>query len=171
MTLTLIRPGSTHEVLDRLHFPLRFDGRIAVLDASFRPDRNVREFSSRELGWLRAWEPEALVLPLQLALSLADQKLRGLFRLPSLRVALVVLTQFDDSPLADHHRDLLWQAFAVPVFEQLCSPDGAVIARECEVHDGMHLAESGNQSEHCECGSSAPRLRRKAVAEALTLTT
>jgi hypothetical protein len=69
-------------------------------------------------------------------------KLRGLFDLPSLSTALVVLTRLDDSPLADHHRDLLWQAFRVPVFEQVRGWDGTVIARECEVHDGLHVAES-----------------------------
>ncbi len=77
-----------------------------------------------------------------LRLSLADLKLRGLFDLPSLSMALVVLTRLDDSPLASHHRDLLWEAFRVPVFEQVLGWDGTVIARECEAHDGLHVATS-----------------------------
>jgi len=61
--------------------------------------------------------------------------------LPSLTIAIVVLTSLADSPLAGHHRDLLWRAFGVPVFEQLRGWDGAVIAKECEVHDGLHIDE------------------------------
>jgi hypothetical protein len=128
--------------LERLQFPLRFDGRIALLEGGFHAGRNLREFAAMDLGSLVRYAPEALVCPLGTALSLADLKLRGLFDLPSLSTALVVLTRLDDSPLADHHRDLLWQAFRVPVFEQVRGWDGTVIARECEVHDGLHVAES-----------------------------
>lgn len=128
--------------LQPLQFPLNFGGRIALLEGGFHPSRNVREFAAVDLGALVRYEPEALVCPLDVALSLADLKLRGLFALPSLSMALVVLTRLDDSPLADHHRDLLWKAFLVPVFEQVRGWDGTVIARECEVHDGLHIAES-----------------------------
>lgn len=123
-----------------------------------------------DLPWLRIWAPSAIALPLSLALSLADQKERGLFALPSLNTAMIVLTSIDDSPLADRHRDVLWRAFGVPVFEQLRGSDGTVIARECEVHDGLHLVESVPELEgdlvtdHCACGSETPRLRRSSRA-------
>jgi hypothetical protein len=118
-----------------------------------------------DLPWLRVWAPEVLVVPLDLALSLADRKQRGLFDLPSLNTAIVVLTSIDDSLLADHHRDLLWRAFGLPVFEQLRASDGAVIASECEVHDGLHIIESRADlkgeiaTDHCACGAETPRLR------------
>jgi len=54
----------------------------------------------------------------------------------------VVLTSLGDSPLEDHHRELLWRAFRVPVFEQLRGWDGAILARECEVHDGLHIEDA-----------------------------
>ena len=54
--------------------------------------------------------------------------------------ALVVLTSIADAPLADHHRDLLWRSLGLPIFEQLTGWDGTVVARECEVHDGLHVA-------------------------------
>jgi hypothetical protein len=126
-----------------LHFPLDFAGRIAVLEGGFDPDRpNMRQFAGIDLEYLRQYQPEALVAPLGAALSLADMKHRGLFDLPSLTVAIVVLTKLDDLPLAAHHRDMLWRAFGVPVFEQVRGWDDAVIARECEVHDGLHIVES-----------------------------
>ncbi len=48
---------------------------------------------------------------------------------PSVRTAIVVLTSCEDSPLTDDHRDLLWRAWGVPVFEQLRGLDGTIIAQ------------------------------------------
>ncbi len=36
--------------------------------------------------------------------------------------------------------NLLWRSLGLPVFEQLTAWDGTVIARECEIHDGLHVA-------------------------------
>jgi len=126
----------------RFCFPLAGAVRIALLEGGFHADRNTREFTGDDVAGIHAWLPEALVAPVDLALSLAGQKRRGLLELPGLRTAIVVLTSLEDSPLADHHRDFLWRAFGVPVFEQLRGWDGTVIARECEVHDGLHIDES-----------------------------
>lgn len=149
-------------------FPLSGAVRVALLEEGFRGDANVRTFAPDDLASLRSWAPEALVAPLDLALSLADGKRRGILDLPSVSTAIVVLTFADDSPLTDDHRDLLWRAWGVPVFEQLRGPDGAVIARECEVHDGLHIAADFDFSRTgfeivrgvCECGVETPRLRR-----------
>lgn len=128
----------------------------------------MSRFTSEEVSWMRAWAPEALVLPLDLALTLADQKRRGLFDLPSLDTAIVALTSVDDSPIADHHRDLLWQAFGVPLFEQLRGASGLVIAAECEVHDGLHVLHEDIHvageliTNQCPCGAETPRVRRRA---------
>jgi hypothetical protein len=148
-------------------FPIQKPARIALLDAHFRESAEIRRFAADEISRMLAWRPEALVLSLDLGLSLSDQKRRGLFDLPSLDTAIVVLTSFDDSPLADHHRDMLWTAFGVPVFEQLLGSDGTVIASECEVHDGLHLRanepfflDGEVVTEQCACGLETPRLRR-----------
>ena len=156
----------------RLSFPVAGPVRIALIEQGFSAERNVREFDPEDLADLHSYAPEALVAPLDLALSLSDQKSRGLIDLHSLNVAIVVLTSLDDSPLTDDHRDLLWRAFGVPIFEQLRGRDGAVIARECEVHDGLHLDGSiavpdlpGQiVSERCECGLETPRLKTLAPA-------
>ena len=128
--------------LQPFHFPLPSSARTALLEGGFLPHRDRREFAVADMAGLLRYAPEALVLPLGLALSLADQKQRGLLALPSLTMALVVLTSLGDSPLEDHHRELLWRAFRVPVFEQLRGWDGAIVARECEVHDGLHIEEA-----------------------------
>jgi len=134
-------PAREGKVVEPLRFPLRSPGRIALLDSAFQTKDGVQKFASSDIVWLRQYAPEAIVCPLAVALWLADQKMRGLLELPSLNTAIIVITSFEDSPLEDHHRDLLWRAFRLPVFEQLRGPDGKVLARECEVHDGLHLAE------------------------------
>jgi len=155
----------------RLSFPVSGPVRIALLEPGFWAEGNVREFAPEDLVALRSYAPEALVAPLDVVLSLADQKNRGLVDLGSLNAAVVVLTSLNDSPLTDDHRDLLWQAFGVPVFEQLRGWDGVVMARECEVHDGLHLDLNNDGSaagvdlpeqivsERCECGLETPRLK------------
>ena len=157
-------------VEDRFWFPLPIAARTALVDTGFCPGPNTRAFAVDDLDLMVAWLPAALALPLGLALWLADQKRRGLVDLPSLNTAIIVLTSIDDSPLADHHRDILWSAFHVPIFEQLRGSDGTVIARECEVHDGLHIVGSLPHIEgelirdHCACGSETPRLRRSTSA-------
>jgi hypothetical protein len=140
----------------------------------------MREFEAGNVQELHRYAPDALVLPLSEALSLADQRMRGLLDLPSLRVALIVLSSLE-GPLASHHRDMLWKAFQLPVFEQLSGWDGSVIARECEVHDGLHFEQAVMMPEidgkelivmgiptglsaeivhgHCDCGAETPRVR------------
>jgi hypothetical protein len=150
-----------------LQFPLPAPARIAIVDNGFSQSRNTREFTLDDMAAIHQWAPQAIVAPLATALSLADQKLRGLADLASLR-ALIVLTEMGGDVLADDYRELLWQAFKVPIFEQLRSRQGPVIARECEVHDGLHVDPAArlNQeisealvNEPCECGSETPRLR------------
>lgn len=147
--------------------------RIALFETGFAHDGAVREFLRSEVSLLRDYVPAAIVAPLHFALMLADQKQSGALDIPELSHSVVVLTTFDDTPLANRHRDLLWRAFGVPVFEQLRREDGWVIARECEVHDGLHLDSEltapGLESwgeivrEHCECGAESPRLRPAAA--------
>jgi hypothetical protein len=165
---TLQPAGRMRTQPQQFTFPLSGPVRIALLEEGFCSDANVRTFAPDDMAWLRSYAPEALVAPLDLALSLADRQRRGILDLPSVRTAIVVLTSCEDSPLTGDHRDLLWRAWGVPVFEQLRGPDGTVIARECEVHDGLHIvgsnvvhnAELEIVSGVCECGAETPRLRR-----------
>jgi hypothetical protein len=146
-----------------------------LLDTKFEAAPNQPRFTGDEIRGVQAWEPQVLVLPLSLALTLADQKQRGCFDILSLDTAIVALTSTEDSPIADHHRDLLWQAFEIPLFEQLCNPDGRVIAAECEVHDGLHLLTAETVAgeliaEACPCGAETPRIRRSVPIQVGALT-
>jgi hypothetical protein len=146
LILRILPPSAPPQKVSRLEVqpfrsPLPSSARIAVLEGGFLSERDVREFALSDLAGLIAYEPQILVLPLNAALSLADQKQRGLRQVPEPSMAMGVITSIGDTPLQEHHRLLLWRAFGVPIFEQLRGWDGAIIARECEVHDGLHIDE------------------------------
>jgi hypothetical protein len=159
-----------------LCFPVPVPARLAVIDAEFRLASHMRAFDSSDVRGLAGYAPDAMALPLDAALLLADGKLRGLFELPSLKLAIVVFSSLDlHGAFESHHRDLLWKAFGLPVFEQLRGVDGRVVARECEVHNGLHFDAHRDAepaagmaveivTEPCDCGLETPRLRpRRAV--------
>jgi hypothetical protein len=107
---------------------------------------------------------------------------------PDTTLAIVIESSLDEAPLAAQQRDLLWKALGLPVFEQLRGWDGTIIARECEVHDGLHFdagaliaSVDGNNllvtgrptglsaeivQEPCECGVKTPRFRHVGVTAA-----
>jgi hypothetical protein len=167
--------------VETLRFPLPWQGRLALVDTHLRGTATAANFTGADVAALEAFAPESIALPLALALSFAAQRLAGANFLPSLRRAIVVLSspQTPSGPMTDGHRDLLWRAFGLPVFEQLLAPDGSVLARECEAHVGLHAeqvsvhAESGEAvieglvigcsaeivTGHCDCGLGTPRVR------------
>jgi hypothetical protein len=183
------RPRATAELPGRpgretLCFPLPVPSRLALVDTGFHVAVNMRGFAANDVSGLIGYAPDAMALPLAAVLSLADRTLRGVLELPSLKFAIVVLSSLDpaaEALITAHHRDLLWKAFGLPVFEQLRGWDGRVIARECEVHDGLHFNAEAVQAEvdgdelivigartgfsgeivltPCECGVETPRLR------------
>ncbi len=53
--------------------------------------------------------------------------------------AVIALTSITDPPLTESDRDLLWRKYQVPIFEHLVGFDGTVLARECEIHEGLHV--------------------------------
>jgi hypothetical protein len=161
--------------------PLPWHGRVALVDTRLRGPATARNFTSTDLAAVEAFAPDSIVLPLSIALSSAMQRLAGANLLPSLRCAIVVLSSLHTpcGLMTDDNRDLLWRAFGLPVFEQLLESHGLVIARECEVHDGLHAERVSVQAEtggaviagqvigysaeivtgHCDCGLETPRLR------------
>lgn len=139
-----------------LWFPLPLPSKVAVLESGFETGRNIRSFEPQDGAWT-LWAPDVLVLPLPVALLLADQKQTGLRAIPELTVAVVVLSSAADGPLSEAQRDRLWRVFRVPVFEQLRAADGTVIARECEVHYGLHV---DIKAAEVECDGTELLIRR-----------
>jgi hypothetical protein len=151
-------------------FPLPCQGRLALVDTALQGSGAAANFTSTDLSAIETFAPESIALPLSVALAYAMRGLAEANFLPSLRSAIVVLSSLHTpcGPMTDGHRDLLWRAFGLPVFEQLLGPDGLVIASECEVHNGLHadgISEppAGYSAEivtgPCDCGLETPRLR------------
>ena len=89
----------------------------------------------------------------------------------------VFALEYPDRPFLDQHeRDVLWQAFQVPVFALLLDRKGRLTAWECEAQEGLHvggawtgealwvhrLLASGWELDDtpCECGRPGRRLLR-----------
>jgi hypothetical protein len=167
--------------VETFRFPLPWHGLLALLDTHLRGTAAMANFMSADLPAIETFAPESIVLPLSIALSYSTRRLAEANFLPSLRCAIVVLSSLETpcGPMTDDHRDLLWRAFGLPVFEQLLGADGRVVARECEVHDGLHAErvsvhpETGDTmilgqatgcsaeivNSHCDCGLETPRIR------------
>ena len=142
--------------------------KVAVIGGGFRKSKNVRMFDAADDAPLRAWSPDVLVAPMPAVLALAESRLTGA-DFPAL-MAIVVVTSLNDAPLEERHRELFWEAFQAPLFEQLRAWDGRIIARECEVHDGLHLVEKAvvTHSDEGELLLTLMEKRKKPTAPART---
>ena len=133
--------------------------RIAVLT----PDLALRQIR-RRVGKCRV-----LAATVPLLRSLAEAVESGSVTLPPVEAAIVAFTGICHGELTALERDLFWRVFQVPVFEQFLSPDGRVLAMECDAHDGLHLLDPNAplpgfraflDTAPCGCGNSHPRLSR-----------
>jgi phenylacetate-coenzyme A ligase PaaK-like adenylate-forming protein len=115
----------------------------------------VRSFDEEQYREIELFQPEILAASVPVLLRLAE----------SIRVtrAIVAFSGARVGAVTGRDRDLLWCAFQAPVFEQRLGPDGGVIARECEAHDGLHLYVPQHfhgelRTEACACGRAEPRI-------------
>jgi len=131
--------------------------RTAILARGFRESRSIRAFPG---GWS---EEAARFAPAAIAAPARElHRLRASGIKPS--HAVIALTYDGGRGLMAEDRELFWQAFGVPVFEQYLSARNALLAAECEAHAGLHVVSGcqGFKLEHtpCACGNPAPRLLR-----------
>lgn len=147
------------------HYPLRPAPRTAVLVPGFRSRGPVRVFNE---GW---GEDAAKFAPQAIAAALPQ--LEALAGAVSLTHAIVVFRIAPEPRLTEYEREWLWQAFRVPVFEQVIAQDCALLASECEAHNGLHIESPRFAGDHeidvapCGCGRTGPRLVSPARAEVL----
>jgi hypothetical protein len=144
-----------HSKKDQFHNPLPNSCRIAVVAPNFEETDGVRSFDEEELPEISNFCPEILAGTVPVLLRLAEA-----IRVPK---ALVAFSGARIGPVTHRDRDLLWSAHQVPVFEQRFAPNGFVMARECEAHDGLHVylpqhCHGPLQTEVCACGRPEPRI-------------
>jgi hypothetical protein len=130
----------------KLECPLSNTGRTAVLGTGFEEEPHTRAFPRHclqepALQELEEFEPDSLAGPSSRLRALAELILAGRFRLPSVKATVIAFTGLKHGCLAPGDRDLFWQAFQVPVFEQFRGFSQELLGWECEAHDGLHIAE------------------------------
>jgi phenylacetate-coenzyme A ligase PaaK-like adenylate-forming protein len=59
--------------------------------------------------------------------------------MPRLTHSVIAFAILRQGFLSDEVRELFWRVFKVPVFGQILSPGGALLAWECEAHEGFHF--------------------------------
>jgi hypothetical protein len=149
-----------------LAYPIPPAPKTAILIDGFRPTGNIRVF---ENGWTdeaATFAPAAIAAP--------PAQLRALPSIPSIRNALIALVRPNEPALSEDDREQLWRTFRVPVFEQRIDESCALLAAECEAHDGLHLESDLSPREGelletapCGCGRTTPRLIAVARVENL----
>ena len=90
---------------------------------------------------LERFQPESIAASPNRLLLLADFKRTNRLALPSVRHSLVMQFELGEPWITEEERDTLWEAFQVPVFDQLCDHRGHLLAHECEARQGMHIGE------------------------------
>ena len=161
MTLESLRPRRKSV----FRYPMNPVPRTAVLagffrQPGFRPNDRVRVFPG---GWseeVAAFAPAAIAATREQLFKLTTAEPP-----PVLSHAVIVLASPGGPLLSASDRERLWQAFHVPVFEQIIGPNGELLAAECEAHDGLHVEVPGLSLDgyrlevaQCGCGRAAPRL-------------
>jgi hypothetical protein len=132
----------------RFFYPLEHIPRVAVVGRAVQRQRQVRTFAAHQRKEVLQYAPQALAAPVQLLRDWAchDETL-------TLSHSIIAYSTFAD-PVTKEDRDLFWRVFQVPVFEQRISESGALIAWECQAHNGLHLVR-GVSPHLCACGLPA----------------
>jgi hypothetical protein len=158
-------------------YPIPPAPRTAVLIPGFRSHGRVRVFCKKvlsegalaqeSLAEVVTFAPQAIAGTLEQLEAVAATAI-------TLSHAIVVMGKWEDARVTEADRERLWMRFRVPVFEQIVAGDGALLAAECEAHDGLHIeAEGFLRPDHwqgmalpdneidrspCVCGRKEPRL-------------
>ena len=132
------RPKRKHE----FQHPLTLRSRTAVVASDISVSGENRTFiwqqDVRDLEAFRADSMAAGVFTLRgIASAIHAEKLH----IRTLQHALIAFSGPLDGDLTRRDLDIFWRLFQVPIFEQRLGFDGMPIARECEVHDGLHIVE------------------------------
>ena len=137
VNIARFRPGSPRS--RKLPLSAAAHLRIAQIGARSCFD-GARAFPASAIPELELFRPRVIVACAPDLQHLAELVELGRIELSSLDHAIFLLTPCGHPPATDTLRVVLWQAFGVPVYELLMSPSGALLAHECEAHEGLHLA-------------------------------
>lgn len=147
--------------------PLAPQTRVASVNRNKIQVGDLRYFPEDRWDQIERFQPQVLIGSTANLRSLANLADDGILDFSSIDTAIFAATEFGASTITDIDRVVFWQCFGVPVYEFLLSPDGRLLASECEAHAGWHL-ESNMQRQYlqsaqietalCACGRREPRI-------------
>lgn len=156
-TAAAARHGASNR-LPALEYPLQPWPRIAVLGLAVRQESGIAVFPEWSNQNLPAVNPRALAGWLPDLEHVARLRDSGRLALPELSFPLLVFSTPEDGPLTEIEHDRLWTAFKLPVFEQIRTRDGQLVAVECDSKHGFHSVtapHSRQQIDLCPCGTAS----------------
>ena len=131
----------------KLPFPIHPQIRLAQLCHSAPAFGVLKAFRPESTIDLQGFRPNMLIGTPRELQNLAEQVELGTADLSSVDHAVIALTRCGQPPISDVARVVLWQTFGVPVYELFTGLDNSVLAYECELHEGWHLAPKVGFSE------------------------
>ncbi|QOY89786.1 hypothetical protein [Paludibaculum fermentans] len=157
--------------LPSLEYPLDLPPRVAVLGLSVRQQQGIHifpEWNSQNLNKLRPTTLAGWQQDLEQVGRLCDS---GHLALSDLNYPLLVFSTPEQGPLGEVAQAEMWRWSGVPVYEQIRTREGRLVAVECDTRNGFHLAE-GSQAEGgdapCNCGRGVRWLPALAESTAAT---
>lgn len=123
----------------RLPLPAVPSQRVAQLSEGTRAFDSAQAFPRNRWEQLETFRPRVLVGSAADLHCVANLAQRHVLDLSSVDHALFAVTRWGSQPVSDVSRVVLWQAFGVPVYELLVNARGALLASECEAHEGWHI--------------------------------
>ncbi len=123
-----------------LPFPVHPQMRLALLSESAPEFGLLAPFRPETAVDLEGFRPNMIAGTVPELEQLAEQVDLGTVNLSCLDHAVIVLTRCGQPPVSDVARVVFWQAFGVPVYEIFAGLDDSLLAYECELHEGWHLA-------------------------------
>lgn len=132
--------GTDPQPAAQLFWPIPEPSKAAVLMPGFRQTRRLRFIRAEETGRLRRFAPHALAGPVSELRRLVEPPLHIPRWTPKLSHSVQVLLVFPQAELSQETRELLWRTFEVPLFAQIVTANGHLLAWECEARSGFHIA-------------------------------
>jgi hypothetical protein len=139
----LLSRGEPRPPMRDLFWPHPPAQRAAVLMERIRERAGVRVFWEAHLSSLLRFCPDTLAGPVSELRRLAEAAEDRAKRVPRPSQSVIAFSVLPQALLTEAVREQFWRVFQVPVFGQVLSPSLALLAWECEAHEGYHVQTDG----------------------------
>lgn len=139
----------------KLEYPIVRPARVAVLGLTVLPESGIHNFSEWNSALLNKYRPCALAGWLPDLIQAGRLRESGHFAGADLTHPLLVFSTPEQGPLDEASHDALWRWFGLPVYEQIRTAGGRLVAVECDTRNGFHLTGedvAGHAGQPCDCG-------------------